>query len=127
MNPFMREFSVRFAMFWSQWGYWWMVAVAIWAHLYLPPGPIRTVLILTPILPGLIILGLSYHFYEASDEYIRLRILKAGTVTGLTLALFTLVYSFLELLGFPRLSAAWIALVGWSVFVIQIVMVLRSK
>jgi hypothetical protein len=127
MKFFMRDFSIGFAMFWSQWGYWWMVAVAIWAHAYLPAGSVRTVLILTPILPGLIILWLSYYFYEASDEYIRFRVLKAGTLTALTLALFTLVYSFLELLGFPRLSAAWIALLGWSVFVIQMLVLYRSK
>jgi hypothetical protein len=37
-----------------------------------------------------------------------------------------LVYSFLELLGLPRLSAAWISNIVWLVFVVQMLRLIST-
>lgn len=116
------------AIFWSQWAYWSTLGVAVWAYIVMPHGSIRTVLILTPIIPGLFIFAVTYWLYKASDEYIRFRTLQAGTVTAVIVAILAMIYFFLELLGFPRLSTMWIQIVGWSVFDAQMLrLMLRSR
>ncbi len=82
----------------------------------MPLGGIRTILIVTPILPGLLIFAVTYWLYQNCDEYIRLRTLQAATVTAVIIAVLSMIYFFLELLGFPRLSMMWIHIVGWSAF-----------
>ena len=115
-------------IFWSQCTYWSALGIAVWGYIAMPPGGIRTVLILTPILPGLLIFAVAYWLYEACDEFIRLRTLQAATATAVVVAALSLVYFFLELLGFPRLSMMWIHIVGWSVFAAQMLwLMLRSK
>jgi uncharacterized membrane protein len=94
----------------------------------MPSGSVRTVLILTPILPGLLICSVTYWLYETCDEYIRLRTLQAATLTAMFVAVLSMIYFFLELLGFPRLSMMWIHIVGWSVFDAQLLwLMLRSR
>lgn len=83
-------------------------------------GIVRAVLVLAPIMPGLLIFAVSYWLYKTCDEYIRLRTLQAATVTAVIVAVLSMIYFFLELLGFPRLSAMWIHIVGWSLFDAQI-------
>lgn len=109
------------AIVWSQWAYWSTLVIAIWAYLVMPKGSIRSVLILTPILTGLLIYAVTYWLYKASDEYIRFRTLQAGTVTATILTIFAMIYFFLELLGFRRLSMMWIPIVGWTVFDAQMI------
>lgn len=82
----------------------------------MPHGSIRTALILTPILPGLFIFAVSYWLYKACDEYIRFKTLQAATITAVIVAILAMIYFFLEMLGFPRLSMMWIQVVGWSLF-----------
>jgi uncharacterized membrane protein len=116
------------AIFWSQWAYWCALAIAIWAYISMPLGGIRTVLILTPILPGLLIFSVTYWIYKTCDEFIRLRTLQAATVTAMCVAVLSMIYFFLELLGFPKLSMMWIHIVGWSIFDAQILWLMyRSK
>jgi hypothetical protein len=104
------------AIFWSQWAYWSTLGVAIWAYVVVPHGSVRTFLILTPILPGLFIFAVTYWLYKASDEFIRFRTLQAGTITAVIVAILAMIYFFLELLGFPKLSMMWIPIVAWTVF-----------
>jgi hypothetical protein len=104
------------AIIWSQWGYWCSVAAAVWAYIAMPYGAVRTVLILTPILPGLLIFAVTHWLYSVCDEYIRLRTLQAAARTAVIVAILSMAYFFLELLGYPRLSTMWLLLVGWSVF-----------
>jgi hypothetical protein len=95
------------------------LAAAIWAFSSLPASPLRTTLIVLPILPGLALIGLTVRSYRLCDEFIRLRMLQAAAVAVLVVAAFSLTYFFLELLGLPRLSSAWISNIVWLVFVVQ--------
>ena len=116
------------AIFWSQWAYWCALAMAIWAYVMMPQGNIRTLLVLTPILPGLLIFAVTYWLYETCDEYVRLRTLQAATLTAMLVAVLSMIYFFLELLGFPKLSMMWIHIVGWSVFDAQLLwLMFRSR
>lgn len=115
MNPLKNPF-VR-GMLFSQWAYWCMWAVCLWAQLHLPPSPLRTALTLSPIPPGILIVAVAIWQYRACDEFIRFKILCAATTAAIVTALWTLAYSYLELVGFPRLSMVWVSNAGWAVFV----------
>lgn len=116
------------AIFWSQWAYWCTLGMAVWAYFALPGGSVRTALILTPILPGILVFAVCYWLYQACDEYIRLRTLQAIAVTACAVALLSLAYFLLELAGFPRLSMMWIHIVGWSLFNAQMLrLVLEAR
>lgn len=108
-------------LFWSQWAYWSTLGVAIWAYIVMPHGNVRAVLVLTPILPGLFIFAVTYWLYKASDEFIRFRTLQAGTITAVIVVILAMIYFFLELLGFPKLSMMWIPIVAWTVFDAQMI------
>lgn len=115
-------------IFWCQWAYWCTLALATWSYARIPQGIIRTTLILTPILPAVLIAAVSYWMYQASDEYIRLRILRSVVLTALALVFGTLAYFFLELFGFPRLSMIAVNLFGWSVFnILMAYIIIRSR
>jgi hypothetical protein len=115
MNPFKNPF-VR-GMLYAQWAYWCAWGICVWAQLYMPAGSVRTVLILLPILPGVLIIAVGIWQYQVCDEYIRLRVLKAATATAVITAVWTLAYSYLEVVGLPRLSMMWVSNIGWLVFV----------
>lgn len=116
------------SIFLSQWAYWCTLAMAAWSGLYLPAGSIRTALIVTPVLPAMLIIAVSYWVYQACDEYIRLKILRCVAMTASIVALCTLAYFFLELLGFPRLSMLAVNLLGWSVFNLgMLYVIIRSR
>ena len=102
------------------------LGTAIWAFTSVATGSLRTALIVAPILPGLTLIGLTLRSYRLCDEYIRLRTLQAAAITVLVVAVFSLVYSFLELLGLPRLSAAWFSNIVWLVFVPQMLRLIAT-
>ena len=102
------------------------LVTAIWALTSVPERPLRTALILAPILPGLALIGLTLRSYRLCDEYIRLRTLQAAAIAVLVVAVFSLAYSFLELLGLPRLSAAWFSNIVWLVFVAQMLRLIAT-
>ena len=87
----------------------------------MPLGGIRTCLVLAPIAPAILILAVSYWLYQSCDEYIRQRTLQAATLTALVVAALSMIYVFLELLGFPKLSMMWVQVVGWSLFNVQMI------
>lgn len=95
------------------------LATATWALTSVHAGPLRTAVILAPILPGLALIGLTVRAYGRCDEFIRLRILQAAALAAIVVAVFSMVYFFFELLGLPYLSTAWIANGVWAVFVVQ--------
>lgn len=112
----------------SQWAYWCSLAVAALSVTYIPPGTIRTVVMLTPILTALLCVSVAFWLYESCDEYIRVRLLRCVAVTAVIVAFCTLGYFFMELLGFPRLSMLWVNLLVWSVFNLQVLLVVfRSR
>jgi hypothetical protein len=99
---------------------------ATWASSSVPAGALRTALILTPTVPGLALIALTVRSYRLCDEYIRLRTLQAAAIAVLVVAAFSLVYFFLELLGLPRLSAAWFSNIVWLVFMTQMLRLIAT-
>jgi hypothetical protein len=110
-----RQFGVTFLLYLA------VAAAAAWALTTPITGPLRTGLILVPIIPGLWLIWLTLRSYARSDEFIRLRILQAASLTAVLVAALALVYAYLELLGLPRLSAVWLSNFIWLVFVLQMV------
>lgn len=112
----------------SQWAYWCSLLVATLSIRYIPPGSIRTAVMLTPVLTASLCVSVAYWLYRDCDEYIRLRLLKGVAATGIIVGFCTLAYFFLELRGFPHVSMLWVNLLGWSVFNVQMLFViLRSR
>ena len=121
------RFAVR-GILSSQWAYWCSLVIAALSVSYIPPGSIRTAVMLTPVLTALLCVSIAYWLYKDCDEYIRLRLLRCIAITGVIVAFCTLAYFFLELLGLPRLSMLWVNLLAWSVFNAQVLFViLRSR
>lgn len=89
-------------------------------------GPVRSALILAPVLPGLALIWQTVRAYQRCDEYIRLRILQAAAMAAVVVAVLSLVYYFLELLGYPWISMAWVTNVVWAVFVLNMVKLLAT-
>jgi hypothetical protein len=100
----------------SLWAYLSTLYLAALAARILAGGTREFVVVSVPLLTLLLVVGLLYFVYRASDEYIRHRLLKAAALTGLILAFSTSVYFCLERLGFPQLSMIVVILVGWAVF-----------
>ena len=88
----------------SQWTYWCSLAIAALSVHFIPAGSIQTAVMLIPVLAAILSTLVAYWIYEACDEFIRARLLKAVAVTAIIVAAGTLVYFFLELSGFPRVS-----------------------
>jgi hypothetical protein len=102
------------------------LVAATWALGSVRVGPLRTAIILVPILPGLALIWLTVRAYGRCDEYIRLRLLRAAAIAAIAVAALSLVYFYLELLGFPRLRTAWISNVVWAVFVAQMLRLIAT-
>jgi hypothetical protein len=102
------------------------IATCAWASTVEAASPVRTVLILTPILPGLALIGLTVRAYRLCDRFIQLRMLQAAALAAIVVAIFAMLYFFLELLGLPRLSAAWISNIVWAVFVAQMIRLIAT-
>jgi hypothetical protein len=117
------KFAVR-GVAYSQWAYWSSLACAALSVIYIPPGSVRTFVILTPFLTAVLCAFVARWVYTACDEYLRARILRAVTVTALVVALGSLGYFCLELLGFSRQSMIWVSILGWSVFNLQLLFVI---
>ena len=111
-------------VFYSQWAYWSSLAGAALSVVYIPPGSLRTFVILTPLLTAILCAAVTSWVYSACDEYVRAKILRAVTITALAAALASLGYFCLELLGYPRQSMIWVSILGWSVFNLQILHVI---
>lgn len=103
------------------------LVISYWAARSQMAGPVRTALILTPTLPGLALIWLTVRSYRRCDEFIQLRVLQAAALAAVVVAVFALVYFFLELLGLPRLSSAWISNILWVVFGVQMVRLVASR
>lgn len=111
----------------SQWTYWCSLAVSALSVRYIPPGTTQTAVMLIPVLTAILSVSVAYWLYEACDEFIRMQLLKSVAVTAIIVAAGTLGYFFLELTGFPRVSMLWVNLVGWSVFNLQVILVIRRS
>jgi hypothetical protein len=63
-----------------------MLVTATWALTAMAAGPVKTALILAPIVPGLALIGLTIRAYGRCDEFIRLRMLQAAAVAAIVVA-----------------------------------------
>jgi hypothetical protein len=117
------KFAVR-SVAYSQWAYWCSLAGAALSVTYIPAGSVRTFVIVTPILTAFLCVAVACWLYEACDEYLRFRLLRSVVITAVIVAVCTLGYFFLELLGFPRQSMLWVGILGWSAFNLQLLLVI---
>ena len=111
-------------VFYSQLAYWSSLVGAAMSVTVIPAGSIRTFVILTPLLTAILCACVASWVYSACDEYVRAKILRSITITALIVALASLGYFCLELLGFPRQSMIWVSILGWSVFNLQVLIVI---
>jgi len=72
------------------------------------PGPARTALLLTPIIPVLLVIWAIARQFGRMDEFVRLRTLESFAIAGAVTAGVTVTYGFLEGAGFPKLSMFWV-------------------
>ena len=120
-------------MLWiRQFGAWFLAyllgyAAAMWALFELPPGAMRTTLVITPILPGLGLIWSTVAAYRRADEYVQREILLAATQAALFTAVWTLAYAFLEPLGLPHLNMGFVHTFGWPIFLWRMVQLMRLR
>ncbi len=115
------------AVGYSQWAYWCTLGGAVLAMAYLPAGNARNFVVVTPTLTAALCVAASFWLYEACDEFQRVRILRAITRTAIVMAAGTLIWFFFELAGYPKLSMLWVNIAGWSIFNLQMLMVIFSS
>jgi len=75
-------------------------------------GLVRTLLLLSPMIPVALALWAFMRQLKRMDEFVRLRSLQALALAGGVTAGFTLTYGFLENAGLPRISTFTV----WMVF-----------
>ena len=66
----------------SQWTYWCSLVGSAMSVHYIPPGSIRTAVMLVPVLAAILSVSVAYWLYEACDEFIRIQLLKAVAMTA---------------------------------------------
>jgi hypothetical protein len=121
-----------FMLWMRHFGAWFVVyllayAGAMWALLRLPPGTMRSTLVLAPILPGLGLIWSTVLAYRRADEFVQREILLAGSLAALFTAVWTLAYAFLEPLGLPHLNMGFVHTFGWPVFIWRMVQLMRLR
>jgi hypothetical protein len=75
------------------------------------PGPMRTVLLITPMVPLMLAVWAIARHFRRMDEFMRLRALESLAIAAGVTAGLSLTYGFLESAGFPKLSMFWV----WTV------------
>jgi hypothetical protein len=100
---------------------------AMWALFTLPPGTPRTLLVVSPIAPGLLMIWRTIVNYRRCDEFMRLKILEATAQAAVFTAVWTLIYAYLEPLGFPHLNVGFVHTFGWPIFIWQMVSLMRMR
>jgi hypothetical protein len=74
----------------------------------MPPGTARTLLLLSPMLPTLLVGWVIFRQFRRMDEFVRLRSLENMAVANSLVALAAFSYGFLENAGFPKISMFWV-------------------
>ena len=96
-----------------------LLVAAIYFGKTMAHGPLRTVILITPMIGfGAAIWAIARQLGRA-DEYIRQRLLENIALAAAITAGLTFTYGFLEIAGFPRLSmfTVWCVLCGATVVV----------
>ncbi len=100
---------------------------AMWAIVSLPAGTTRTLLVVAPIVPGLLMIWRSVANYRRCDEFVRHEMLVATAQAAVFTAVWTLIYAYLEPLGFPHLNVGLVHTFGWPIFCWQMIRLLRMR
>jgi len=70
----------------------------------MPNGVEKTLVLLSPILPVLLMVGVIVRCFHRIDEYLRLQMLENLALTTAVIFIGTFVYGSLETMGFPGVS-----------------------
>jgi hypothetical protein len=70
----------------------------------MPEGIGRTLVLFSPLLPFILMIGAVVRYFGRVDEYLRQVILENWAMTAAITMGWTFIYGFLESAGFPRLS-----------------------
>jgi hypothetical protein len=126
------EFRLLLRFWMRQFGWWFLVyllayAAAMWSLVNLPAGPVRSLIVLSPIVPGLAMIFATVIAYRKGDEFVQREVLIAAALAALVTAVWTLVYAYLEALGLPHLNVGFVHTFGWPVFLWRMVRLMRLK
>jgi len=119
LMAWMRQFGWLFLLYIAAY------VAAMWALATLPAGTTKSLLVLSPVLPGLAMIWNTALAYRRSDEFVRHEILYAAALAALVTAVWTLVYAYLEPLGFPHLNVGFVHTFGWPVFIWRMIRLMR--
>jgi hypothetical protein len=126
------EFRLLLRFWMRQFGWWFLAyllayAAAMWSLVNLPAGPVRSLIVLSPIVPGLAMIFATVIAYRKGDEFVQREVLIAAALAALVTAVWTLVYAYLEALGLPHLNVGFVHTFGWPVFLWRMVRLMRLK
>jgi hypothetical protein len=82
----------------------WVVICSVKIRHAMPEGIGRTLVLFSPLVPFLLMIGAVARYFWRVDEYMRLRILENWAMTAAVTMGWTFTYNFLENIGFPRLG-----------------------
>jgi hypothetical protein len=85
-----------------------VLAVSLFIAKDMAPGIARTLLLVAPLVPILLIVWAIARQFRRLDEFMRLRTLESLAIAAAVTAGVTFTYGFLENAGFPRLSMFWV-------------------
>jgi len=81
------------------------------------PGLVRTLLVITPVIPVMLFFWAVARNFRRMDEFVRLRNLESMAISSGVVGAFSLTYGFFEMAGFPKLSMFWVwGILGFSAF-----------
>ena len=84
----------------------------------LAPSLVRTLLLLSPLIPLTLVAFAVARAFCRMDEFVRLKTLELIAISAAVTSGLTVTYGFLEIAGFPRLSMFAAAVAMGSVFAI---------
>lgn len=70
----------------------------------IPPGPLQTVVYISPMVPFLLAIWAVVRQIRRSDEFMRKTVVEQVAISAAVTAGWTFTYGFLENAGFPKLS-----------------------
>jgi hypothetical protein len=97
-NAYLKELSGALAL------YVVVLCSAIYVARSMEGSLIRTILLLSPMVPIALVVWVIARAFRRMDEYVRLQSLEAVAISAAVTAGLSLTYGFLENVGFPRLS-----------------------
>jgi hypothetical protein len=98
-----------------------VLVLALTVGRRIPPGPLRTAVYMSPMLPFLLAVRAIVRQIRRSDEFMRKTVVEHIAITAAVTAGWTFTYGFLENAGYPKLSmfTVWPAMGAvWAILAI---------